>query len=71
MRIEVEKDASEALTDEARQAMLRPDPYFVATQLKIIESHAILTNVIGSLRLDSKLAQQNGFTRWTMDQTFA
>jgi len=71
VRIEVGKDASEALTDEARQAMLRPDPYFVATQLKIIESHAILTNVIGSLRLDSKLAQQNGFTRWTMDQTFA
>ena len=70
VRIEVEKDAPEALTGEARQAMIGPDPYFMTTQFKIIESYNILTNVIGKLRLDRILAQQNGFTGWTMDETF-
>jgi capsular polysaccharide biosynthesis protein len=71
VRIEVQKEAPEARAGEAPQAIASPDPYFLATQLKIIQSYSNLTNVIGKLRLDSKLAQQNGFTRWTMDQTFA
>ncbi|MGO8699598.1 MAG: hypothetical protein ACLQVY_18005 [Limisphaerales bacterium] len=70
VRIEVEKDAPEALTGEARQAMTGPDPYFMTTQFKIIESYSNLTNVIGKLQLDRILAQQNGFTRWTVDETF-
>ena len=71
VRIEVQKEAPEARAGEAPQAIAGPDPYFLATQLKIIQSYSNLTNVIGKLRLDSKLAQQNGFTRWTMDETFA
>lgn len=48
-----------------------PDPYFVVTQLKIIESYSILTNVIAGLDLEHKLASQADEKVWTMDQTYA
>jgi len=50
--------------------MLNTDPYFLTTQFKIIESYRILTNVIATLHLDEKLAQQNGGAHWTTDETF-
>jgi uncharacterized protein involved in exopolysaccharide biosynthesis len=56
---------------EAYQQVLSTDPYFLTTQFKIIESYRILTNVIVNLRLDEKLARQNGGTnRWSIDETY-
>jgi capsular polysaccharide biosynthesis protein len=46
------------------------DPYFLATQYKIMESYAVLTNVIVRHRLDEKLARQNHEQRWSIDKTF-
>ena len=46
------------------------DPYFLDTQCKIIESYGVLTNVIVNLRLDEKLAQQNGAPRWSIEDSF-
>jgi capsular polysaccharide biosynthesis protein len=71
-QIEVQKDVPEAAVAEPHQQMLNTDPYFLASQFKIIESYRILTNVIVNLHLDEKLARQNGAaTRWTIDETFA
>ncbi len=70
VRIQVEKDTPEVPIAEARQNYVAADPYFLTTQFKIIESWSILTNVIANLHLDEKLAQQNGYTRWTMDETY-
>jgi succinoglycan biosynthesis transport protein ExoP len=69
-RIQVEKDTPEVPIAEARQMTVGTDPYFLTTQFKIIESWSILTNVIANLHLDERLAQQNGYSRWTMDETF-
>ena len=70
-QIEVQKDDPEvSVVDMAHQSGYGADPYFLATQFKIIESYRILTNVIVNLRLDEKLAQQNGEARWSMDDTF-
>jgi capsular exopolysaccharide synthesis family protein len=55
---------------EVRQTTVGADPYFITTQFKIIESYSILTNVIVKLRLNEKLAAQNGYPRWTLDETF-
>jgi uncharacterized protein involved in exopolysaccharide biosynthesis len=46
------------------------DSYFWVTQLKVIKSYSILTNVIAVLHLDEKLAAQTGDPRWTVDQTY-
>jgi len=70
VRIQVEKDNPEVPMAEVRQTSTGTDPYFLTTQFKIIESYSILTNVIEKLRLNEKLAQQNGYTRWNMDETF-
>ena len=70
VRIEVQKDTPEVPMAEMRQATIGTDPYFLTTQFKIIESYSILTNVIDTLHLDEKLAQQNGYTHWTRDETF-
>src|ERR1022692_4050132 len=67
VRIEVQKDAPEVPMAEVRQMTVGADPYFLTTQFKIIESYSILTNVIANLHLTEKLAQQNGYTSWTMD----
>src|ERR1700685_1318089 len=70
VRIQVEKDNPEVPMAEGRQNTIGADPYFLTTQFKIIESYSILTNVIEKLRLNEKLAQQNGYNRWTTDETF-
>ncbi|MGA2175826.1 MAG: polysaccharide biosynthesis tyrosine autokinase [Verrucomicrobiota bacterium] len=70
VRIQVEKDTPEVPIAEGRQLTIGTDPYFLTTQFKIIESWSILTNVIVSLHLDEKLAQQNGYSRWTLDDTY-
>jgi capsular exopolysaccharide synthesis family protein len=70
VQIQVQKDDPEVAIAEAHQQMLSTDPYFLTTQFKIIESYVILTNVISTLHLDDKLAQQNGVAHWTMDETF-
>jgi uncharacterized protein involved in exopolysaccharide biosynthesis len=60
----------EAIAEAHRQG-LGTDPYFLTTQFKIIESYRILTNVIVNLRLDEKLARQNGSPqRWSIDATY-
>ena len=46
----------------------RPD--FMVCQPRIIESYRILTNAIVNMHLDEKLAQQNGGTCWSIDDTF-
>jgi hypothetical protein len=70
-QIEVQKDEPEVAMAGAHQQMLSPDPYFLTTQFKIIESYRILTNVIVNLHLDEKLARQNGSTTpWSVDETF-
>jgi uncharacterized protein involved in exopolysaccharide biosynthesis len=61
VRIQVEKDNPEVPMAEVRQTTIGADPYFITTQFKIIESYSILTNVIEKLRLNEKLAQQNGY----------
>jgi succinoglycan biosynthesis transport protein ExoP len=70
VQIEVQKDDPEVAIAEAHQQMLSTDPYFLTTQFKIIESYRILTNVIVNLHLTEKLAQQNGGTSWSIDETF-
>jgi capsular exopolysaccharide synthesis family protein len=70
VRIQVEKDAPEVPMAEVRQTTVGADPYFLTTQFKVIESYSILTNVIANLHLDEKLATQNGYPRWSMDETF-
>src|SRR5208283_5374818 len=70
VRIQVEKDAPEVPIAEVRQLSMGTDPYFLTTQFKIIESYSILTNVIVNLRLDDRLAQQNGDSHWTLNKTF-
>jgi polysaccharide biosynthesis transport protein len=71
VQIEVQKDDPEVAIAEAHQPALSTDPYFLTTQFKIIESYRILTNVIFNLKLDEKLALQNGSpTPWTVDETF-
>jgi succinoglycan biosynthesis transport protein ExoP len=71
VQIEVNKDDPEVtVVGDGRSSMYSADPYFLTTQFKIIESYRILTNVIVKLHLDEKLAQQNGATRWTIDDTF-
>jgi capsular polysaccharide biosynthesis protein len=54
-------------TDSAKNAL---DPYFMPTQLKIIRSYYVLTNVIGHLNLTKILPEQLGEPRWTMDETY-
>lgn len=63
MTIEVSRDLP--------KDVVGPDPNFLMTQFKIIESYSTLTNVIATLHLDDKLAAQAGDTHWTMDQTYA
>src|SRR3984957_881973 len=70
VQIEVQKDDPEVTFSDSHQAYVSADPYFLTTQFKIIESYRILTNVITKLHLDEKLAQQNGGTRWSIDETF-
>jgi succinoglycan biosynthesis transport protein ExoP len=70
VQIEVQKDDPEVAITEAHSSVYTADPYYLTTQFKIIESYRILTNVIVSLHLDEKLAQQNGATRWTIDDTY-
>ncbi|MGA2748181.1 MAG: polysaccharide biosynthesis tyrosine autokinase [Verrucomicrobiota bacterium] len=69
-RIEVQKDTPEVSILRTEPYALGADPYFLTTQFKKIESYSILTNVIVNLHLDEKLAQQMGFSRWTLDDTF-
>ena len=71
-RIEVLKDTPEIAVTQggANVSALGADPYFLTTQFKIIESYAILTNVIASLHLDEKLAAQVGDPPWSMDRTY-
>jgi polysaccharide biosynthesis transport protein len=70
VQIEVQKDDPEVAITDAHSSSYATDPYFLTTQFKIIESYRILTNVIVNLRLDEKLAQQNGSARWTIDDTY-
>jgi capsular exopolysaccharide synthesis family protein len=71
VQIQVNKDDPEvSIVNGGQSSMSFADPYFLATQFKIIESWRILTNVIVNLRLDEKLAQQNGATKWSIDDTF-
>jgi succinoglycan biosynthesis transport protein ExoP len=70
VQIEVQKDDPEVAITDAHASGYTADPYFLTTQFKIIESYRILTNVIVNLRLDEKLAQQNGAARWTIDETY-
>ena len=70
VQIEVQKDDPEVAVAEPHTQMASTDPYFLTTQFKIIESYRILTNVITKLKLDEALAQQNGATRWSIDETF-
>src|SRR5580692_2139979 len=71
VQIEVNKDDPEVMvTTGGQTGGYSADPYFLTTQFKIIESYRILTNVIVNLHLDEKLAQQNGATRWSVDDTF-
>jgi hypothetical protein len=72
-RIEVRKDAPvfPVAEDGGYANTSAPDPYFLTTQFKIIESWSILTNVIATLHLADRLAAQAGETHWTMDQTYA
>ena len=69
-QIEVQKDSPEISITHLQPIGMSSDPYWLTTQFKIIESYSILTNVIADLRLDQKLAQQNGESQWTMDDTF-
>src|SRR5271155_2556211 len=72
VQIEVQKDMPEIPVAEGggHSSAFGSDPYFLATQFKIIESYSILTNVINALHLDDKLAAQQGDVHWTMDQTY-
>jgi hypothetical protein len=70
VQIEVQKDDPEVAITDAHSSSYATDPYFLTTQFKIIESYRILTNVIVTLHLDEKLAQQNGAARWTIDDTY-
>jgi uncharacterized protein involved in exopolysaccharide biosynthesis len=70
VQIEVQKDDPEVAITDVHSSGYATDPYFLTTQFKIIESYRILTNVIVNLRLDEKLAQQNGGARWTIDDTY-
>ena len=71
VQIEVHKDDPEvSVVGDSHSSVYSADPYFLTTQFKIIESYRILTNVIANLRLDEKLAAQNGGARWSMDDTF-
>ena len=73
VRIEVQQDPSKitAAHPKAGDGVDRPDPYFLTTQFKIIESYFVLTNVIADLRLNEKLARQHGLPEWTIDETYA
>lgn len=67
----VQKDDPEvALNGEMHAAFMSTDPYFLTTEFKVLESYRILTNVIRTLDLEEKLAQQNGETRWALKDTF-
>ncbi len=71
VQIQVQKDDPEVAISEPHPQILSADPYFLTTQFKIIESYRILTNVIATLHLDEKLAQQNGSPiPWSVDETF-
>jgi len=71
VQIEVHKDDPEvSVVGDSHSSGYSTDPYFLTTQFKIIESYRILTNVIADLRLDEKLAAQNGAPRWSVDDTF-
>jgi capsular exopolysaccharide synthesis family protein len=70
VQIEVQKDDPEVAITDTHSTGYTADPYFLTTQFKIIESYRILTNVIANLRLEEKLAQQNGATRWDVNDTY-
>ncbi|MGD0813261.1 MAG: polysaccharide biosynthesis tyrosine autokinase [Verrucomicrobiota bacterium] len=72
VRIEVQKDTPEIDVTQGggHLGSVGSDPYFLATQFKIIQSWSILTNVIVSLHLDEKLAAQVGDPPWSLDKTF-
>ena len=57
---------------KAQASQLR-DPYFLATQTRIITSWAILSQVITNLNLQHVLARQDqaGEPDWSLDQTYA
>jgi capsular polysaccharide biosynthesis protein len=61
----------EVLQESEKVPLASADPYFMDTQCRIIESYRVLTNVIVNLRLDEKLAQQNGAPRWSVEDSFA
>lgn len=66
--IEVQKDTPEVslLHPNATYNVGNSDPYFVTTQLKIIQSYSILTNVIVDMQLYEKLPAQLGKPPWTV-----
>jgi polysaccharide biosynthesis transport protein len=71
VQIQVQKDDPEVAVTEPHPQMTSADPYFLTTQFKIIECYRILTNVIATLRLNEKLAQQSGSPApWSVDETF-
>jgi polysaccharide biosynthesis transport protein len=70
VQIQVQKDDPEVAVSEPHSQVSSTDPYFLTTQFRVIESYRILTNVIANLKLDEKLAQQNGGTQWSLDETF-
>jgi capsular exopolysaccharide synthesis family protein len=70
VQIEVQKDTPEVPISEPRQVGFATDPFFLSTEFKKIESYRILTNVITKLRLDEKLAAQNGAPCWSVDDTY-
>jgi len=70
VQIKVQKDDPEVSVMGEHASFMGTDPYFLTTEFRIIESYRILTNVITKLNLEEKLAQQNGGTRWPIDDAF-
>lgn len=57
-RIKVERNQTSSGSNEARNPTHPNDPYFVATEIEVIESSVVLSQVVDALRLDEVWGQR-------------
>jgi len=67
-RIKVDRDVSDIAGFSEPRYPTTYDPYFVQTELEVIQSERILTNVIQTLNLQTEWAKKYGLPRLTMPE---
>ena len=70
VRMLVEQDAPDVAVSESPYVHQQFNPFFIETQMRIIESSSILYEVIKELKLDEKFGQQLGVGTLSRDKAY-